>query len=67
MVGLFRISQSWQEEPKIKQADEWLDEFFYLVRPTWVLPYPSNTAFITTTKTSRGPRPRGRPDVVSAV
>jgi hypothetical protein len=37
-----------------KRADQWLDEFFHLIRLThWVLPYPSNTAFIASTKTSR--------------
>ncbi|KAN0090652.1 hypothetical protein V8E51_013788 [Hyaloscypha variabilis] len=37
-----------------KMRFERLDEFFYLVRLThWVLPYPSNAAFIATTKTSR--------------
>ena len=37
-----------------RKADKWLDEFFHLVRLThWILPYPSNGAFITTTKSSR--------------
>jgi hypothetical protein len=38
-----------------RRADRWLDEFLHLVRLThWILPYPSNTAFIAATKTSRG-------------
>lgn len=37
-----------------QRADQWLDEFFHLIRLThWVLPYPSNSAFISSTKTSR--------------
>ena len=35
-------------------ARQWLDEFFHLVHLThWILPYPSNVALITPTKTSR--------------
>ncbi|KAN0108918.1 hypothetical protein V8E51_008660 [Hyaloscypha variabilis] len=44
-----------------RKADQWLDEFFHLVRLThWVLPYPSNAAFIATTKTSRTQGLKGR-------
>jgi hypothetical protein len=44
-----------------RRADQWLDEFFHLVRLTyWILPYPSNAAFITTTKTSRNQGLKGR-------
>ena len=51
-----------------RRADKWLDEFFYLVRLThWVLPYPSNAAFITTTKTSRSQGLKGRMMWFSAV
>ncbi|KFY69093.1 hypothetical protein V496_00472 [Pseudogymnoascus sp. VKM F-4515 (FW-2607)] len=36
-----------------RRADKWLDEFLHVVRLThWVLPYPSNGALITSTKTS---------------
>jgi hypothetical protein len=35
-------------------AEQWLDRFFHLVRLThWILPYPSNSAFLSTTKASR--------------
>ncbi|KAN0103560.1 hypothetical protein V8E51_011873 [Hyaloscypha variabilis] len=48
--------------------DQWLDEFFHLVRLThWVLPYPSNAAFIATTKTSRTQGLKGRMMWFSAV
>ncbi len=51
-----------------RRADTWLDEFFHLVRLThWVLPYPSNAAFITTTKTSRTQGLKGRMMWFSAV
>ena len=51
-----------------RKADQWLDEFFHLVRLThWVLPYPSNAAFITTTKTSRTQGLKGRMMWFSAV
>ena len=51
-----------------RRADQWLDEFFHLVRLThWVLPYPSNAAFITTTKTSRTQGLKGRMMWFSAV
>lgn len=51
-----------------RRADKWLDEFFHLVRLThWVLPYPSNAAFITTTKTSRNQGLKGRMMWFSAV
>jgi len=51
-----------------RKADQWLDEFFHLVRLThWVLPYPSNAAFITTTKTSRSQGLKGRMMWFSAV
>jgi hypothetical protein len=37
-----------------RAAEDWLDEFFHLVRLThWILPYPSNTALVASTKTSR--------------
>ncbi len=37
-----------------RRADAWLDDFLHLVRLThWILPYPSNTALITSTKTSQ--------------
>lgn len=37
-----------------RPAEAWLDEFLHLVRLThWILPYPSNKAFITCTKTSQ--------------
>ena len=36
-----------------QRADAWLDKFLHLVRLThWVLPYPSNRALITSTKTN---------------
>ncbi|KAL5344208.1 hypothetical protein ACLOAV_010826 [Pseudogymnoascus australis] len=36
-----------------RRADNWLGEFLHVVRLThWVLPYPSNGAFITSTKAS---------------
>ncbi|KAN0095005.1 hypothetical protein V8E51_015716 [Hyaloscypha variabilis] len=51
-----------------RKADQWLDEFFHLVRLThWVLPYPSNAAFIATTKTSRTQGLKGRMMWFSAV
>lgn len=51
-----------------RRAERWLDEFFHLVRLThWVLPYPSNAAFITTTKTSRNQGLKGRMMWLSAV
>ena len=51
-----------------RKADQWLDEFFHLVRLThWVLPYPSNAAFITTTKTNRNQGLKGRMMWFSAV
>lgn len=50
------------------RAERWLEEFFYLVRLThWMLPYPSNTSLITTTKTSRSQGLRGRTMWFSAV
>jgi hypothetical protein len=50
------------------RADQWLDEFFHLVRLThWVFPYPSNTALIATTKTSRSQGLKGRMMWFSAV
>jgi hypothetical protein len=37
-----------------RKASRWLDEFLHLVRLThWILPYPSTTSLITSTKTSR--------------
>ena len=43
------------------QAQRWLDHFFHLVRLThWILPYPSNTALIMATKTSRNQGLQGR-------
>lgn len=37
-----------------RRADAWLDDFLHLVRLThWILPYPSNGALITSTKTSQ--------------
>lgn len=49
-------------------AARWLDEFLHLVRLThWVLPYPSNTALIATTKASRSQGLRGRMMWFSAV
>lgn len=51
-----------------RRAEKWFDEFFHLVRLThWVLPYPSNTAFITTTKTNRTQGLKGRMMWFSAV
>jgi hypothetical protein len=44
-----------------RRADKWLDEFFHVVRLThWLLPYPSNGALITSTKSShrQGLRPK---------
>ncbi|KFZ11705.1 hypothetical protein V502_07447 [Pseudogymnoascus sp. VKM F-4520 (FW-2644)] len=36
-----------------RRADKWLDEFLHVVWLThWLLPYPSNAALITSTKTS---------------
>jgi hypothetical protein len=44
-----------------RRADKWLDEFFYLVRLThWVLPYPSDSTFIMSTKTNRNQGLKGR-------
>jgi len=51
-----------------RRAEKWFDEFFHLVRLThWILPYPSNTAFLTTTKTSRTQGLKGRMMWFSAV
>jgi hypothetical protein len=51
-----------------RKADKWLDEFFHLVRLThWVLPYPSNSALIALTKTSRAQGLKGRMMWFSAV
>jgi hypothetical protein len=51
-----------------RSAEKWLDEFFHLVRLThWVLPYPSNTAFISSTKTSRSQGLKSRMMWFSAV
>jgi hypothetical protein len=51
-----------------EKADRWLDEFFHLIRLThWVLPYPSQSALITTTKTSRAQGLKGRMMWFSAV
>jgi hypothetical protein len=37
-----------------EKASRWLDEFLHLIRLThWILPYPSTTSLITSTKTSR--------------
>jgi hypothetical protein len=37
-----------------RKAERWFDEFLHLIRLThWILPYPSNTALIAATKTSR--------------
>jgi hypothetical protein len=37
-----------------RQAEKWLDKFLHLVRLThWILPYPSPSGFITSTKTSQ--------------
>jgi hypothetical protein len=36
-----------------RAANQWLDEFFHLIRLThWILPYPSNTALLSSTKTN---------------
>ncbi|KAH6702793.1 hypothetical protein BKA61DRAFT_646779 [Leptodontidium sp. MPI-SDFR-AT-0119] len=44
-----------------RKAEEWLDEFFQLIRLThWVLPYPSNAYFIMSTKTNRNQGLKGR-------
>jgi hypothetical protein len=44
-----------------RRADKWLDEFFHLVRLThWVLPYPSDSTFIMSTKTNRNQGLKGR-------
>jgi hypothetical protein len=51
-----------------RRADKWLDEFFHLVRLThWVLPYPSDSALIMSTKTSRKQGLKGRMMWFSAV
>jgi hypothetical protein len=51
-----------------RRADRWLDEFLHLVRLThWVLPYASNAALITITKTSRSQNLQGRMMWFSAV
>jgi hypothetical protein len=51
-----------------KYAAQWLDEFFHLIRLThWVLPYASNTALISSTKTSRNQNLQGRMMWFSAV
>ena len=57
-----------QQRLGYRKADRWLDEFFHLVRLThWILPYPSSTAFITATKTSRAQGLRRRMMWFSAV
>jgi hypothetical protein len=39
-----------------RKASRWLDGFLHLIRLThWILPYPSTTSLITSTKTSRRP------------
>ena len=44
-----------------RQADKWRDEFLHLVRLThWILPYPSTSALITSTKTSQSRDLSGR-------
>ena len=44
-----------------RRADKWLDEFFHLVRLThWVLPYPSDSSLLMSTKTSRNRGLKGR-------
>jgi hypothetical protein len=51
-----------------RRASKWLDEFFYLVRMThWVLPYPSDSTFIMSTKTNRNQGLKGRMMWFSAV
>jgi hypothetical protein len=51
-----------------RRADQWLDEFFSLVRLThWILPYASTVALITPTKTSRNKGLQGRMMWFSAV
>ena len=51
-----------------RRADKWLDEFFHLIRLThWVLPCPSDSTFITSTKTSRSQGLKGRMMWFSAV
>jgi hypothetical protein len=51
-----------------RRADKWLNEFFYLVRLThWVLPYPSHSTLIMSTKTSRNQGLKGRMMWFSAV
>jgi len=43
------------------QARKWMEDFFHLVRLThWILPYPSNSSFITATKTSQSQGLKGR-------
>ncbi|KAF5879002.1 uncharacterized protein Bfra_001175 [Botrytis fragariae] len=44
-----------------RKADQWLNELFHLIRLThWVLPYPSEKALITSTKTNRKKGLKGR-------
>lgn len=44
-----------------RRADQWLDEFFHLIRLThWILPYPSNSTFIMSTKTNHNQGLKGR-------
>jgi hypothetical protein len=51
-----------------RKADQWLDEFFLLVRLThWVLPYPSESTLVSSTKTSRNQGLKGRMMWFSAV
>ncbi|KAF2175411.1 hypothetical protein K469DRAFT_610840 [Zopfia rhizophila CBS 207.26] len=51
-----------------EKAERWLDEFLHLVRLThWILPYPSNTALIASTKTSHRQGLKGRMMWFSAV
>jgi hypothetical protein len=51
-----------------RRANLWLDEFFHLVRLThWVLPYATNTALISSTKTSYNQHLQGRMMWFSAV
>jgi hypothetical protein len=51
-----------------RRANLWLDEFFHLVRLThWVLPYATNTALISSTKTSHSQHLQGRMMWFSAV
>jgi hypothetical protein len=51
---LQRTYELLAQEFDARRANLWVDQFFYLVRLThWILPWPTDTALIGSTKTSR--------------